>query len=80
MTSPTTYMIQGDALEALRTHCRAIGLEIRGARRRGVSLELLPASLDDLPGPAALRELADALGGDGVRYVALSLEEEETSS
>ncbi len=75
LSSPTTFMIQGDALHALRARCHAMGLEIRGARRRGTSLELMPSSLDHLPDAEVLREIADALGGDGVRYVSLSLEE-----
>jgi hypothetical protein len=37
-------------------------------------LELTPASYDALPDAAALRALAEEVGGDGVRYVTLVLE------
>lgn len=55
--------------------CQAHGLALRGVRRQGVLLELLPLTLETLPDAALLREIADALAGDGIRYVALSLDE-----
>ena len=61
----------------VREVCEAHGLAVREVRQRGVLLELVPVSLERLPSAGVLRELADALAGDGVRYVALSLEEEE---
>lgn len=57
--------------------CTAHQLLIRGARRHGVLLELWPESLDSLPDSHTLRAIAEALAGDGVRYVALGLDEHE---
>ena len=45
--------------------------ELGALIERGVLLELTPDSLDDLPDAQTLREIADALGGDGIRYVSL---------
>lgn len=67
--------LSAEALDHLRTLCAAHGLALRTARQRGVLLELVPVTLDHLPAPHQMRELADALGGDGVRYVALALED-----
>lgn len=60
-----------DAMIAL---CAARGLEVTDVHLRGVLLELTPSSLEQLPSAETLRALADELGGDGVRYVALALE------
>lgn len=57
--------------------CAAHHLVIRGARRQGVLLELCPESLEALPDAHTLRAIAEALAGDGVRYVALALDEHE---
>ena len=67
----TTYPLEGDDLARVITLCASHGLAIHAAKRRGVLLELTPDSLDDLPDAHTLRELADTLGGDGVRYVSL---------
>ncbi len=67
--------LRGEALDALRACARSLGLEVARAARQGVLLRLWPASLDALPSADALRELADLLGGDGVRFVALVLDE-----
>lgn len=69
--------LRGAALEAVVARCAAHGLVICGARRAGAMLELRPASLDALPDAMLLRQLADELGGDGVRYVTLALEAED---
>lgn len=69
--------LRGAALEAVQAQCATHGLVICGARRTGAMLELRPASLDALPDAMTLRQLADALGGDGVRYVTLALEPED---
>lgn len=61
-------------LEALKRLCAQFGLTITGARRQGVLLEVAPESLEALPDADTLRLIADELGGDGVRYVALSLD------
>jgi hypothetical protein len=73
MPSPntTTYHLEGDDLARVITLCASHGLAVHAATRRGVLLELSPDSLDDLPPADTLREIADALGGDGVRYVSL---------
>jgi len=54
--------------------CAARGLDVIDVHQRGVLLEITPSSLEQLPSAEALRALADELGGDGVRYVALALE------
>ena len=63
-----------DQLDAIIARAAAYELKLVGASRRGVTLELEPASLDDLPSASALRALAEELGGEGIRYVTLSLE------
>lgn len=54
--------------------CAEHGLTITDVIQKGVMLELVPASLSGLPDAATLRQLADQIGGDGIRYVTLSLE------
>ncbi len=72
MSSTTaTHTLDGDDLARVIALCSSHGLSVHAATRRGVMLELTPVSLDELPTPETLRELADALGGDGVRYVSL---------
>lgn len=61
-------------LDELTRVCARFGLEIVDATRHGVMLTLVPRSLEGLPDAQALREIADALGGDGVRYVTLDLD------
>ena len=58
--------------------CEELGLKVRRVRRRGVMVELVPEDLAQAVGCGAevLREVADAVGGEGVRHVALGLEEE----
>ena len=75
MNSILSNTLDGDALERVQQTCATRGLDVVAACRRGVMLELTPASLDALPGADALREIADDLGGDGIRYVSLLLEE-----
>ena len=62
-------------LHRVRQICGEHGLTIVEVRRRGVLLELVPADLAQVPDPEALRQIAEALGGDGIRHVALALEE-----
>ena len=57
--------------------CARFGLQIVKTRRHGVMLELVVERLDALPSVSALSQIAEALAGDGVRYVALALEERE---
>lgn len=67
-----------DELEHIKATCAEHGLKITHARRKGVMLELQPATLDALPSAQTLRSLADVLGGDGIRYVTLGLDESST--
>ena len=62
------------SLDHIQALCASFGLEVVDAHRHGVMLTLVPRSLDHLPEAHTLREIADALGGDGVRYVTLSLD------
>lgn len=62
------------ALDELKVVCARFGLDVVAAHRHGVMLTLVPRDLDHLPDAQALREIADALGGDGVRYVTLDLD------
>lgn len=66
-----------DELEHIKATCAEHGLMITNARRKGVMLELEPASLEALPSAQTLSALADVLGGDGIRYVALVLDGED---
>lgn len=66
-----------DELERIKATCAEHGLLITNARRKGVMLELEPASLEALPSAQTLSALADVLGGDGIRYVALVLEDDD---
>lgn len=66
--------IEGSELKRIREVAGRFGLEVLGASRRGVMLELVPKDLGALPSASELAEIADALAGDGVRYVSLSLE------
>lgn len=66
--------IEGQELERIREIALEFGLDIVGARRQGVMLELSPRDLKNLPAAGVMAEIADALGGDGIRYVSLSLE------
>lgn len=66
-----------DELERIKATCAEHGLLIINARRKGVMLELEPASLEALPSAQTLSALADVLGGDGIRYVALVLEDDD---
>lgn len=59
----------------LSLRCAQVGLALRGHERRGALLILQPASLTDLPSAEVLRALAETLRTDGVRWVALDLEE-----
>ena len=69
--------VQGELLErALRAASEA-GLRVRAVRQRGVMLEIVPHDLEALPPIEAMRELADALAGDGIRYVTLALDDDE---
>jgi hypothetical protein len=69
MSSMTTL-----PLDELKAVCARFGLEIVAARRHGVMLTLVPCDLEHIPDAQALREIADALGGDGIRYVTLDLD------
>ncbi len=71
----TRNALSAQQLQQITEVCAAHHLVIRGARRHGVLLELLPEQLDDLPDAHTLRAIAEALAGDGVRYVALALDE-----
>lgn len=55
--------------------CREHGLEIRDARLTDGLLELIPASLDQLPNPTALQTIASDLKGGDVRWVTLALDD-----
>jgi hypothetical protein len=66
--------IEGRELEHIREVAGRFGLEVAGARRQGVMLELTPKDLGALPAASELAEIADALAGDGIRYVSLSLD------
>lgn len=72
----TSFLSPGELARIMEV-CARHGLVICGARRQGVLLELLPQTLEALPSAHTLRAIAEALAGDGVRYVALGLEEEE---
>jgi len=69
------YPLTGAQLDDVRRVAMEYDLEVDEAWRHGVMLVLRPRSFDTLPDHDTLRELADALGGDGVRYVTLSLQE-----
>lgn len=69
MSSTTTL-----PLDELKAVCARFGLEIIAAHRHGVMLTLVPHNLEHIPDAQALREIADALGGDGIRYVTLDLD------
>lgn len=64
-----------ESFEQLAGICKRFGLDIVAASRQGVMLTVTPRSLDALPDAETLRELADALGGEGIRYVTLDLVE-----
>lgn len=71
----TSYMmLQDSELARVRKAAMQHGLTVVAARRHGVTLEIIPKSLDALPNAFQLRTIADELGGDGVRYVALAIE------
>lgn len=53
--------------------CARMGLEIRGAEVAGEVLQLVPRSLEGLPGAAVMGEIAEALAPLGYRYVTLGL-------
>ncbi len=78
-SNSTTYPLEGDDLTRIVSLCASHGLAIHAATRRGVLLELSPDSLDDLPPAQTLREIADALGGDGIRYVSLLIGSRDSS-
>ena len=65
--------VEGESFLAVRLACEAHGLHILAARRVGVLLLLQPASLEAIPDAEALRQIAEALAGENVRYVALSI-------
>ncbi|MEM1348674.1 MAG: hypothetical protein AAGI01_08980 [Myxococcota bacterium] len=67
------HFLTGAPLDEVRRLAMEHGLDVVEAWRHGVMLVLRPRDLGALPDRDALRELADALGGDGVRYVTLSL-------
>lgn len=71
-----TQDIPNEQLLNMQRVCKQFGLDIKHATRHGVMLSLVPVSLESLPGAEQLRAIADHLGGDGVRYVTLVLEEE----
>lgn len=62
-------------LARIQSVCAARGLNVVAARRLGALLELVPAELEALPSARTLRALAEELGGDGVRHVALAIDE-----
>lgn len=68
--------LEARELETIRDVCVAHGLELSTAYRRGVLLILVPRSLDEVPDSGVLRQIAEALAQDNVRYVALSLDED----
>lgn len=53
--------------------CARFGLQIRGAEVAGDVLQLVPVTLESLPGAAVLGEIAEALKPLGYRYVTLGL-------
>jgi hypothetical protein len=69
-----TQSLDPDTLAHIAQTCASHQLPIRHAERHGTLLVLTPASLHELPSADTLRELADSLGGDGIRYVTLRLD------
>lgn len=65
--------VDGETLARVRAVCEAHGLAVRGASRVGVLLLLQPETLEAMPEAEALRQVAEALAGDGIRYVALTI-------
>lgn len=65
--------VDGEFLARVLAVCEAHGLRVNAARRVGVLLLLQPDTLEAMPEAEALRQIAEALAGDGVRYVALSI-------
>ena len=69
--------VEGELLARAHRAAAEAGLSVRAVRQRGVMLEIVPWDLSALPPIEAMREMADALAGDGVRYVTLALSGEE---
>lgn len=60
-------------IEDLVALCAGYGLRIVGAEVAGEVLQLVPVSLEGLPGAAVLGEIAEALRPLGYRYVTLDV-------